>query len=240
MCKAESTSARHNTEDAYQRANFWGSVQTNGNYPILFAKPIIAPEQTLNVTSAEGNVISNPWSGIPTGTYDYFTFDSQLQSIMKKFKQINPGVLPIFLTYNVYLTEFGQCCIGGYHNALGAQTSGQTYSYAATVSQAGVPVFSEDISALSHELGEWIMDPFIDNMAPTLCSERGNGNSLLEVGDPLENNPDFGTYPYSVNGFTYHPQDLVTIEYFGAPANTSVNNFFTFQGEKLSVWQNGG
>lgn len=47
-------------------------------------------------------------------------------------------------------------------------------------------------------------------------------------------------YPYSVDGFTYHPQDLVTIEYFGAPANTSVNNFFTFQGEKLSVCQNGG
>jgi hypothetical protein len=115
-----------------------------------------------------------------------------------------------------------------------------TYSYATTVSQASVPVFSEDISALSHELGEWIMDPFIDNMAPTLCSERGNGNSLLEVGDPLENNPDFGTYPYSVNGFIYHPPDLVTIEYFGAPANTSVNNFFTFQGEKaerLPEWR---
>jgi len=32
----------------------------------------------------------------------------------------------------------------------------------------------------------------------------------------------------------------VTVEYFGAPSNTSVNNFFTFQGEKLSVCQNGG
>jgi hypothetical protein len=224
--------------DAYDRANFWGSIQTNNKYHLVFAKPLIAPSQTINVTSAQGHVIANPWSGIPTGTFDYFAFDSQLQTIMKKFKQINPGVLPIFLTYNVYLTEFGQCCIGGYHNANGSQPGGQTYSYATTISQAAVSVFSEDISALSHELGEWQLDPFVDNLAPSLCASRGN--SLMENGDPLENNANFGTYPYTVNGFTFHPQDLVTMPYFGAPTSTSVNGFFTFQGETLSVCQNGG
>ena len=224
-------------EDAYERGNFWGSVSTNSNYHLLFAKPIIGPEQTINVTAAEGSVISNPWSGIPTGTMDINAFDSQLQTIMRKFSQIQPNVLPIFLTYNVYLTE-GLCCIGGYHSANGPQPNGQTYSYTTTISQAGVPVFSQDISALSHELGEWIVDPFVDNLAPTLCGARGN--SLMENGDPLENNPDFGDFPYTVNGFTYHPQDLVFMPYFGAPPTTSVNSFFTFQGEKLSVCQNGG
>lgn len=224
--------------DAYDRANFWGSIQTNSNYHLLFSKPLIAPEQTINVTSAEGKVIANPWSGIPTGTMDINAFDAQLQTIMAKFKQIQPNVLPIFLTYNVYLTEFGQCCIGGYHSANGSQPSGQTYSYATTVSQGVSAVFSEDISALSHELGEWQLDPFVDNLAPSLCSARGN--SLMENGDPLENNPNFGTYPYTVNGFTFHPQDLVTMPYFGAPTSTSVNGFFTFQGEHLSVCQNGG
>ncbi len=224
--------------DAYERANFWGSVQTNSNYHVLYNKPIIAPEQTINVSASQGNVISNPWSGIPTGTMDFFAFDAQLQTIMTKFKQIQPNVLPIFVTYNVYLTEFGGCCIGGYHNALGSQPGGQTYSYATIISQAGVPVFSQDISALSHELGEWILDPFVDNIAPSLCAARGN--SLMENGDPLENNPAFGTFPYTVNGFTYHPQDLVTMPYFGAPTSTSVNGFFTFQGETLSVCQNGG
>jgi hypothetical protein len=34
-------------------------------------------------------------------------------------------------------------------------------------------------------------------------------------------------------------QDLATLPYFGAPANTSVNDWFTFQGESLSVCQNG-
>ena len=223
--------------DAYERANFWTSVSTNTNYHVLFAKPIIAPEQTINVTPAQGNVISNPWSGIPTGTMDINAFDAQLQTIMTKFKQITPNVLPLFLTYNVYLTS-GGCCIGGYHSANGVQPNGQTYAYTTTISQGVGPVFSQDVSALSHELGEWLLDPFVDNVAPTLCALRGN--SILENGDPLENNPNFGDYPYTVNGFTFHPQDLVTMPYFGAPPATSVNSFFTFQGEKLSVCQNGG
>jgi hypothetical protein len=164
-------------------------------------------------------------------------FDAQLQIIMRKFSQIQPNVLPIFLTYNVYLTS-GGCCIGGYHSSNGFEPGGQTYSYATTISQASFPVFSEDISALSHELGEWQLDPFTDNLAPTLCALRGN--SLMENGDPLENNAAFGTFPYTISGFTFHPQDLVTMPYFGAPTNTSVNGFFTFQGEHLTVCQNGG
>lgn len=228
--------------DAYDRANFWGSIQTNSNYHLVFAKPLIGPEQTINVSSSQGTVIANPWSGIPTGTMDINAFDAQLQTIMAKFKQIQPNVLPIFLTYNVYLTEgaigINGCCIGGYHSSNGVQPGGQTYAFATTVSQGVSPVFSEDISALSHELGEWQLDPFIDNMAPALCSARGN--SLMENGDPLENNAAFGTYPYTVGGFTFHPQDLVMMPYFGAPTSTSVNGWFTFQGETLSVCQNGG
>jgi hypothetical protein len=42
-----------------------------------------------------------------------------------------------------------------------------------------------------------------------------------------------------LGGFTYDLQDLVTLPYFGAPATTSVKGFFTFQGEKLTVCQNG-
>jgi len=71
---------------------------------------------------------------------------------------------------------------------------------------------------------------------PVPCS----ANPILEVGDPLENNANFGGYPHTVNGFQYNLQDLVTLPYFGAPPSTSVNNFFTFQGETLPVCQDGG
>jgi hypothetical protein len=70
-----------------------------------------------------------------------------------------------------------------------------------------------------------------------------NGNNtpcgILDVGDPLESNPNYGGYPYSLHGLTYNLQDLVTLPYFGAPPSTTVNNWFTFQGESLSVCPNG-
>ena len=97
--------------------------------------------------------------------------------------------------------------------------------------------FAQDVSALSHEVVEYYNDPFTNNTdVPASCSS----NHLYGNGDPLEGEANFGTYPYALNGFTYHLQDLVTPEYFGAPANTSVNNWSTFQGTSLSVCQNGG
>ena len=217
--------------DAYQRGNFWGSVQSNTNYHILL-KTVIGPLQTFTVPTGEGSVISNPWSGIPTGTADINWFDEQLQTVINKYSQINPSVLPLFITENVYLTE-GGCCIGGYHSANGSQPGGQTYSYSTSIQQAKVPVFSQDVGALAHEVGEWLMDPFVDNSSP--CPSNG----ILENGDPLETETgvhDFGDWPYTIGGFTFHPQDLVFITWFGAPPSTSLDvwhgvttNVVTFQ-----------
>ena len=208
-------------EDAYTRGNWWEAVKTHTRYHLMLDTPVIAPVQTLNVPSNEGSVISNPWSGIPTGTADINWFDAQLQIIMAKFKQIQPNTMPVFLSYNIYLTE-GGCCIGGYHSANGAQPAGQTYMWTTTISQAANPVFSEDVGALSHEIGEWILDPFTNNNSP--CG-------IMENGDPLETEQNFGYFPYTVAGFTYHPQDLVFTDYFGAPDTIPVNGWHTFQNE---------
>ena len=86
---------------------------------------------------------------------------------------------------------------------------------------------------MSHEIGEWTDDPLVNN------SGNNSPCGILENGDPLENNPSFGGYSYSLGGFTYTLQDLVTLPYFGAPTSTSINGFFTFQGESLTVCQNG-
>lgn len=230
-------------EDAYMRGTWWGSVKTNTKYHVIL-KTLIGPEQTFTVPAADGNVIPNPWSGIPTGTADINWFDSQLQTVLAKYSCtkikepcISPNVLPLFVTENVYLTE-GGCCIGGYHSANGPQPSGQTYSYSTSIQQASTEVFSQDVGALSHEIGEWLMDPFTDNASP--CPS----NSILEIGDPLETGPNFGDYAYTVKGFTYHPQDLVFITWFGAPAATSLDvwngvtkDVVTLQNETLSVCQ---
>jgi hypothetical protein len=218
--------------DAYQRGNFWAAIKHNRKYHIVLQR-MAEPELTFNVPASDGNVIPNPWSGIPTGTADINWFDQQLQAVMAKNTQIQPNILPLFITENVYLTS-GGCCIGGYHSANTGAPGGQTYSYSTSIQQAVVPVFSQDISALSHELGEWLMDPFTTNSSP--CPSNG----ILEVGDPLETETgvhDFGDWPYTIGGFTFHPQDLVFITWFGAPPTISVNNFVTFQGDSLNVCQ---
>jgi hypothetical protein len=64
------------------------------------------------------------------------------------------------LLYDTYLTQGGSCCIGGYHSSEGSVSNPQSYAEAAYVDHVGA--FSQDVSALSHEIGEWADDPLTD------------------------------------------------------------------------------
>lgn len=211
--------------DGFQRGSFWSNVSTNTNYHVVFATPIVLSERSITVTRTQGSVIANPFGPGKVGTMSINAFDAKLQSFMKYFAQINPGVLPLFVTENIYLTQ-GGCCIGGYHSA---DLNGQTYSYATYATSTGV--FSQDISAFSHELGEWLDDPTASNPSP--CG----GGQALEVGDPLEGLANYGDFPVTFNGVTWHPQALAFLEYFGAPANFSANNWLDNQNYLTNVCQ---
>ncbi|HZR55977.1 MAG TPA: hypothetical protein VFA74_03820 [Terriglobales bacterium] len=216
--------------DAYQRANFWGTVKTHTNYHVLLGGPTVLAEQTLSPPSSSGKT-GSPF-GFTAGLVDINWFDAQLQTIISKFSQITPNAFPIFLTYDVYLTQSGSCCIGGYHSSEGSISNPQAYAHATYVDHVGQ--FAQDVSALSHEVGEWVDDPLVVNV---------NGNNtpcgILENGDPLEGNANFGGFHYTLHNFTYNLQDLVTLPYFGAPTSTSVNGWLSFQDESLSVCSNG-
>jgi len=216
--------------DAYQRANFWGTVSTHTGYHVLLGGPTIQPQVTLTPPKRSGT------TGTPFGhlaaEVDINYFDAQIQTIMKNTAAIQPNTLPIFIIYDTYLTQNHSCCIGGYHSSFGLVSAPQSYAVFSYVDHPGD--FSQDVSALSHEIGEWMDDPLVVN--------TGGNNTpcgTLENGDPLENTANFGGFPYTLGGFTYNLQDLVTMPYFGAPPSTSVNNEFTFQGQHLTVCQNG-
>jgi hypothetical protein len=49
--------------------------------------------------------------------------------------------------------------------------------------------FSQDVSALTHEIGEWMDDPFTTNRVH--CQDNG----IMENGDPLVSLPNYGGYP---------------------------------------------
>lgn len=209
--------------DAYQRANFWGIVQSQPNYHVLLGGPTVLAEQTLSPPATKGKN-GSPF-GFQAAEVDINWFDGKLQGILATFPQITPNTMVIFLTYNVYLTQ-GGCCIGGYHTAIGVASGIQTYAEFTYVDHPGV--FSQDVSALSHEIGEWVDDPLINGGNNTPCG-------ILENGDPLEGTANYGSHHYVLNGFTYNLQDLVMLPYFGAPISTSVNGWLSFQDYPLSI-----
>lgn len=210
--------------DAFQRASFWGYVSTNTNYHVLL-NLVVLPEVTIAVPRSSGSIATE--FGVRTALVDINFFDAKWQSIISSNSTITPNSFPIALTYDTYLTS-GGCCIGGYHSAFGSASAPQTYAHFTYIDKAGA--FSQDVSALSHEVGEWMDDPFINN--------SGCGG-LLEVGDPLEGESNYGGYPYTLNGFTYNLQDLVLLQYFGQSPSTSVNGWWSFQNANLSQCSNG-
>ena len=222
--------------DAFQRGNFWSLVGQNSKYHVLLGEPQELPELTISVLKGQGSYDKK--SGI--GTIDYASFDSQILNYARKNSNvITTGVLPIFVTYDVHIPSGdGYTYFGGYHSDYGTlciQNNERclfihSYAYATYVDHVGQ--FAQDISALSHEIAEWMDNPFFGTNK-TNCSNQ----SQLEVGDPLDNNPKFGTFQKTLNNFTYNLQSLAFLGYFGATPNGSVNGWLSFQGptDNLSV-----
>jgi hypothetical protein len=212
-------------EDAFQKATIWGEGGSASGYHVLLGTPTVTATKTLKVPAGNGGVFTA--FGVTVIGANINWFDPKIEALITKLK-IPTNALPIFVTTQTYLlssNNTADCCIGGYHSVNG---SGQPYSMFTYIQQTGA--FSQDVSALSHELGEWIDDPYTNNNSP--CG-------ILEVGDPLEREANYGDYPYTLNGVTYHLQDLALLEYFGAPTGTTLNNLITLQGTKLTVCQNG-
>jgi hypothetical protein len=214
--------------DAFQRGNFWSIVQNQPNYHVYLGGPTqsiaVLPELTLNVPAGNGH-IGSPF-GHQVAEVDINYFDNQISAYMTAHSQINPSNFPIFETTDTYLTE-GGCCIGGYHSANGQQT----YAHFTYIDHPGD--FAQDVSALSHEVSEWMDDPLTNGGNGTPCG-------ILEVGDPLEGESNYGSTQYQLHGFTYNLQDETFIGYFGAPLSTSVNSWWTFQNFPFTaICQNG-
>ncbi len=75
-----------------------------------------------------------------------------------------------------------------------------------------------DVTALSHEVAETFNDPFvasdgIHNITPWWLSPNGNCQNDLEDGDVIEGLSN-ATFPITMNGFTYHPQNEALLQWF--------------------------
>jgi hypothetical protein len=216
--------------DMLQRATFWNKMDPERQWHVRMAPPRILAPIDIEVTPETGVLFQVGSTFFGDVLIDFL--DSQAQTIMQ-LKGVDADELPIFVTQNVTAEALG------YHAAFSivnpdATENLQTYIFSSWLDPRFVSSLLADVSTLNHEMGEWLNDPFVNNIVPTwmyppptdtrtVCSF----NPFLEVGDPQGNGPtfdDFPTVPIVLDGVTYHLQDLVMLPWFADEVPSSAQN----------------
>jgi hypothetical protein len=213
--------------DAFQRAEFWSTIK-GGNYHVMLTaatKPIIVDYTPANATTESGVCADQGKVSHKIGEIDINTYDQEMVALASKYAK--PTQVPVVLSYNTFETE-GGCCVLGYHDAFGTPKGTQTYAVGAYNDPGIFSVPIEDIHAWTHELGELINDPFINNATPAWghVGQVGGCQGNFEVGDPLTGTPFDVTY----KGFAYHPQELAFFSWFYRTKSTGTGKLFSFEG----------
>jgi hypothetical protein len=223
--------------DAFQRAEFSQLVSASGHYHVMLNPVMTLPEQTFTVPANEGGTFTN--GGCENlGVMDVNTWDSFVRSTLIPFVTAQGGgttSFPFFLLYNVGMSNFSGgvpqfCCILGYHNAFTPGGNIQTYGVGDFDSQGNF-IGTGDISAISHEVGEWMNDPTGGNATPAWggIGQVGGCQGNFEVGDPLSGT--LFTPAVTMNGFTYHPQELAFFSWFYASPSLGSGGKFSNNGK---------
>jgi hypothetical protein len=218
--------------DAIQRAQFWSVGGADPNYHVLLDLPTVLPVQTIHVPAARGSAVLTV-TGAPVGFVDA-NFLSPIIDGLALSMGFGPNTVPIFVTHNIlaYQGDRSNCCTLGYHySTSGPIATAQTWIYA-TYMDAGVLTTDTfaDITALSHEIAEWLNDPFVGafpgiNLIPAV-SFQGGCLTNFETGDPLE---DLADPSFVVNG--YHLQDEAYLSWFlHTHPSPAANGFYSFAG----------
>ncbi len=234
--KAQFLSGNTQYSDAIQRAEFWKSIPKPKNYHVLVGTPTVATALTITVPAADGAIAKDPSSGKNIGIININWFDPLLQSELTSL-HFTPNMMPIFLSNDVYLSNgaptISNCCIGGYHNAVQNSAGLQTYIFSVNADAGLENGFGEDVSALSHEMAEWLNDPYTNNVVPNWTSPiapQYGCNNFLEVGDPLVG------VVFTVTGFTQHLQDEAFFSWFARQQTSiGIKGRYTYLGTFTSL-----
>jgi hypothetical protein len=223
--------------DGFRREEFAKFILKTGapnpGYHVNLSPVNNEPAISVTVPSAIGATAAFGCDGA-VGELDINSWDSAVQTqllpALLNSGEIKPTQLPVFLFYNVVLTEGGDCCIIGYHSAAKTSSGVQTYSTADYVSKGTFAAPLTDIYAASHEVGEWMDNPFVNNATPawghvgqvTGCQDN------LEVGDPLSGTPAVAVK--MPNRVTYHNQELAFRDWFYRTKSIGLNGMFSSRG----------
>jgi len=132
--------------------------------------------------------------------------------------------LSTFLFPNVFLFsgDTTQCCALGFHTYFFEPGSDPELRWVINYSSwIGPGLFGAafvDVTAVSHEIAETYNDPFVvsdgvHNLTPFTLAPNGGCSEVLETGDVIEGLPK-ATFPITLNGFVYHPQNEALQQWF--------------------------
>ncbi len=231
--------------DAFQRANFWNSVSTRSpNYHVRLAIPTVLPTQTVVVPDDKVEFFTTRSGFVYPSINREFVVSKESELLTAL--GIAPESLPV-IVWGSAAVEGGL----GYHTSYQAGNSIQTYVSTAYVpgyafhflGDVSTPGFLGDVSPLSHEILEWMDDPFGINFSagwndpfyvnepPTRarCDSYFKANDGIEVADPFESVGPVAYPPVTVNGFTYHLAEGAFIDFFTRNNRSrSVNGQYSF------------
>jgi hypothetical protein len=221
--------------NAFQRAEFWTDAKPSGinpSYGVKLAVKTLTPV-TITVPLAQGTTFPTTCGNHLLGGAEINWLDNHLQTVVipsLASQGVGPKTFPIFLLHNFveFIGNPSQCCVLGYHNTFNTSTGAQTYGLAMYDNSRDFNG-SSDISALTHEVGEWQDDPNTINPTPAWghIGQVSGCQSNLEVGDPLSGT----TFKDALNGFTYHPQELAFFSWFyHQKPSLGVNGWYSDQG----------
>jgi hypothetical protein len=225
--------------DAVQRAEFFRIMAQD--WHTTLGEPQELKPVVIDVPRGLAKIYRNRNGGGLYAVVDSSFFISQLNTIVQ-LEELRPDALALILTANVFLSpgvDVKKCCVLGFHTAfesgrLANLPQVQTLVWASWIDQGLLGTSVADITPLSHEISEWMNNPFGNNVVPAWQPLAGSGGcqTTIETADPLAALPNAG-YPVIIDGYVYHPQSQVLLSWFTRDPSNSLDGAFSFPDQSL-------
>jgi hypothetical protein len=209
------------------RSSFGKYVKAHGSkWHVLLNKPTTNPLRTLNVPSGQGVTASTG-----TGVVVTLVNDNWLANTLASISAtVSAKSLVIFLTYDTVgcadVTNLNTCGTGGFHADIARATGTHTFAWASWMLSSVFGAAGADTAAMSHEVAEWLNDPFGNDIVPkwSVKGEPQYGCSdFFEVGDPLVG------HVFVIKGLHY--QDEADFSWFARQKpSIAANKLYSYRG----------
>ena len=228
--------------DAVQRAQFFHAMSSE--WHTLLGDPQLLKPVNIDVPRGSATLYRMRSSGAVFAVVDEGFFISHLNTIIQ-LENLKVNTLAIALTSNVFLApaaDIRKCCVLGFHTSFDAGEVDdmqlvQTFVWASWVDAGIFGGTVADVTAMSHEISEWLNDPFNSNIVPDWQFPNSNNGcqNNMETGDPISAFQHAG-FPVPIDGFTYHPQNETLLQWFERKTpSDAIDRAYSFPDENLLI-----